>query len=326
MKQVKKTHQNENFYFTIIYYIKNYQKLPKPTDLGITKQARNYYVRQLKINGFIRKKGYGTWEILKEMKDIKEVKKIKKDTPCKSKGCEKVFTSKKNIRGHGFIITWIIPKIRNWRNRERFLDKKDIKYKPIPQGQRLIIRNHKVWLCKKSIVIYTPKGLSYYSESAKYSKKYALYDHEQILIYLENLFKISFKINNMYGFRTSRHHYARIKDELAKRYREEGKVLKISDEKGVWWIGDKSFTDEGEAIRKDTAIADMDDVVNPFMNDLKHHYEDTGETITISKMLKLNQAIVRNQVIFDKNMMSHIEAVKNLNKAVNELRKEIGKR
>lgn len=68
-KEVKKTSKNSDFYFTIINKMKEGNSPAKISqDLNISKQKLNYYIRNLKNEGVIEKKGYGTWEVKKEVK------------------------------------------------------------------------------------------------------------------------------------------------------------------------------------------------------------------------------------------------------------------
>ncbi len=103
VKQVKNLPYAENFYFSVIDYVKLQGKLPM---LPVSKQARNYYIRQLKIEGILIKLGYGTWGIdedkASQFKQVKQVKKMPKASQiCLMKN--KIIS--KNIRGHGFIVS-----------------------------------------------------------------------------------------------------------------------------------------------------------------------------------------------------------------------------
>jgi len=68
-KEVKKEVKKTNFYLTIFNLIKQ-GKRPSEIQsiLKITKQNIQYYINYLKNNGFIKKIGYGTWEVKKEVK------------------------------------------------------------------------------------------------------------------------------------------------------------------------------------------------------------------------------------------------------------------
>jgi hypothetical protein len=89
---------------------------------------------------------------------------------------------------------------------------------------------------------------------------------------VENL-GFNLKLNGRYDLNLCRQHYADIDNELAKDYNERKEKLLIRDEKGeAWALVDKSLKlDEFEAIHSKTAVPDMDNVITPFMNKLRHN-------------------------------------------------------
>lgn len=67
-QEVKKEVKSTNFYLSSIYKkIKAIGRLPT---LNLTKQSLQYYINILKKQGIIAKKGYGIWEVKKEVKDF----------------------------------------------------------------------------------------------------------------------------------------------------------------------------------------------------------------------------------------------------------------
>lgn len=101
-KEVKK-----NFLLNTIIDGLNFGKYPQKIaeELSISKQKINYYIRNLKKQGVIEKKGYGVWEVKKSTKDD-------------------IHLGKKETRGHAFI--WKV-KIKNL-NLKDILDLKKIDY------------------------------------------------------------------------------------------------------------------------------------------------------------------------------------------------------
>jgi len=74
IKRKSKSIRNLNFYFSILKEIKERNRLPK----DIYKQKRNFYVSWLKQKGFIKKVGYGSWQITKPgLKFLEEVKELR---------------------------------------------------------------------------------------------------------------------------------------------------------------------------------------------------------------------------------------------------------
>lgn len=306
VKQVQVKPIKMKLYFSIISYVREHKKLP--VDLG-NRQQLNYYVQRLKRNGILVKKGYGVWDVLKEPKEVQLTPKVDK-----------------NIRGHGFHFKLKIPRISNWGKRVDYLIKNQIKYKELKNFQRIEVKNHKVWLCNDSIIIYSPKDKSYFGDSADESQKYAIYNLEQLIISLEHLMNCSFRINKKYQVRISKQHYGKVKDELAKQCNKEGVKIRCSLNGEGWLEIDNSLNlNELETLHPKESVIDMDKVVIPFFNDLKDHYQKTGESIIISDLIKLTAMMVEDRKFYAENMNSHVKAVQELAKGVNELRAKVGK-
>jgi len=323
-QQVKKSTEKKDFYLTIISSIKSNGKLPDIKLLNTSKQNLNYYVKQLKIDGIIQKKGYGVWEIDKDKAEqflFLRKQQVKKLTAIGQK--LKTFTSiKRKIRGHGFVFKIKLPKINRWYKREHYLQIKKIKYDRVGSnwiGQGINFNKHRVWLTNKSIIVFTPKNKSYFASSSKKAKKHALYDMIEFTKKLERFMGCSFTINKKYKIRFSRQHYADINNELAKQYDREGKKLRVADFDGEWLIVDYSMGKiELETLHPKTADKDIDKVITPFLNDLKGFYKKTGETIIPSKILEMIAHITANQVVFDRNMKSHTKAIRKLGDGVDK--------
>jgi len=66
---MKKRTKKINFYLSIIEGIRQNKSPSKiAKELGISIQSLNYYIKDLKKEGYITKRGYGVWGILKELK------------------------------------------------------------------------------------------------------------------------------------------------------------------------------------------------------------------------------------------------------------------
>ena len=185
VKMASKNKTSKNFYFTILDLIQSGFSLSQIAKrLGISKQTLNYRIKPLKIHDIIIKKGYGVWAInhtkldtLKHiLKDVKQVKKtpmvgINHLPPQSNKKPNTFGNIKTDIRGHGFVFTLKIPTIPSWHNRLKYLIAKNIPHKIFNNYERIDLeyksKIYKVWLCNKSIVVYFPKGISYFSQSAK---------------------------------------------------------------------------------------------------------------------------------------------------------------
>jgi|26BtaG_2_1085354.scaffolds.fasta_scaffold01215_13 hypothetical protein len=300
----------KNFYYTVIYHIS--QGL-NPTQIAhkynCKPQNIYYYTTQLKQSGKIEKVGKGVW--------------ILKTSPCKVG--KQHLRNNKNIRGHGFQWKLKIPFLKNWDRRSEFLTKNNIKFKLIGINKTtpsITIKKHKIWLAKDSIIIYSPKTKSYFSDSAKSSKNLAIFKFLDIVRSIESRFNISLKINKNYQFSVCRQHYSLIKNELAKLYNHPRRKLEIFYQDGrLWFLIDNSFNlEEAETVDPIKADKDMDKAIKPFFNSLREAPFTAHDIHDIKKYNKeLSQCHLDTQVVL-KQMDSNISFVtKNLNSVVKNL-------
>lgn len=277
MKSKKKV-QKSFFYFTILGRLNKSTNLKSiQNDLGISKQSLNYYLRQLRKDGLIRRKSYGYWEVSKGIEHTKK-------------------SSKNNIRGHAFI--WTIKFKGNYGNNwEDRLNKFNIKYKLI-RGciPRIIINNRKIWLGKNTITIYEPH--SFYGENALESRKYAVNSLLEILGLLELKIDIYLK---PYVFKPAREHYGIIKNDLAIQCNRKGEKIHIRDDlEGEWlWIDDSFSMGELETGGKKAMIRNLQ--VQKWWND--HKKNDFN--VTPSFLLKSISGMVEVQQMHSKNIVKH---------------------
>mgnify|MGYP007071575736 CR=1 FL=1 len=269
--------------------------------LNKSKYAISYYLSSLIKGGYIRKLGYGTYEIIKDYEPLidnekapNKLKSIHVDNPQPS-GDEEVGIHVKpsekpshksgddliKIRSHAFGFYLDIPKIFNWCNRNKFLDKKKIPYvvDNLGQGQKLKIDSYHIFLYNKGIrFLLQNEDKSFLTKSGTLGNELASKDLIFTIKKLESKLGLSFSINKKYKFRVTKQHQALIKNELARWYNKEGKKLSVYDETGRWLIIDDSFNlDELECVHGRTAHLDADNVVAPFFNNLKKEAEITGE-------------------------------------------------
>ena len=266
-------------------------------DLNVSRQKLNYYIRQLKDSGELKKIGYGVWE-------IKDVKKSTKDP------------IKKEVRGHAWIWKIKLPKIKNWDNRIYILDKLKIHYKlvGIKKTPRIIIKDRKVWLGNKNIVIYDIN--SFIGVTSLESRKLAVWGLKSILEALESKLKVSLKINGVYEFKVAREHYALMKNNLAIQCNKDKEKVYVYDKEGLWFCIDNSYNlDEAETLGKNSMINNLG--VQGYFNS----HKETKFKVTPEFVLHMMNGIQQNQLVFDKNMKSHLKILDKLGKAIDRLNK-----
>ena len=97
------------------------------------------------------------------------------------------------------------------------------------------------------------------------------------------------------------------------------RVYTTEDHK-LWFTIDNSLNlHEAETQHPKTAKHDMQEVVRPFFNDMRDHYLATGEALTMTGLLKINEGILKGQKAFADNIDTHISAIQNLGKGVTEM-------
>jgi DNA-binding transcriptional ArsR family regulator len=283
----------------------------------------SYHLSSLIKQGFIKKMGYGTYEILKEYS--KQVKKrttrIHTNNPTTSKNNFNLFKPD-SVRAHAFQFTLSInPNLRNWDKRAELLQQAGIKFKPLKLyggAQSLQFKGRKVWLTRKSIIIFEKS--SYMAENSTEARKYAVYDFLAFVGALERYLRADFGATRQdrLKFKVSRQHYALIKNALAKQYDSEGKKLEVSNEKGQWFIIDNSFNlHEAETIHPETA--DKDNLkVQAFFNGIKKFEGFTPEFVVNSL-----GGVMQTQELFAKNIESHVSAIQELAVGVKKLTQKI---
>lgn len=331
--KVQNSRSKKNLKLSIYFYLKQGKNIKDICSiLNLKYSAISYHLRLLRESGSIRKIGYGVWEALEYQE--KEVQKIKVGN---LKTSTNLKFPKKDNRGHAFRFKIKIPKLYNWANREKYLIKKNIKYKVINKGytHRILFRDCKVWLNSSSIVVYFPPGLSFFGKSAKDSEERAVFEMIEIMRGLDNLFNTSFKINKKYHIRVFGKHHGHVKNALAKMYNDEGRRIAIFNEDGQWLIIDDSFDmDELETVGcsgKNDSTKDMDEVVKPFFNKLKENPFTSDNIVDMQKKIGFMMSDYMKTIkVFDERMewmaennKSHQTVLEGIQSAITELRREI---
>ena len=273
-------------------------------ELDVSKQKLNYYVAKLKKQGCIEKVSYGTWRYIKEVKEVKTL----------TIGQYKDNTNKE-IRGHAFIWKIEFAKAFNWADIVRHYKGKKLTFQKMFNGKvhRTLFMNRKIWLTSKGIIIYEP--IDFLGHSSFEVKGMAIYDMDLLIKSLLRVLNIKFK---PYRFTTSREHYGMIKNELARQYNAKKEKMLIRSEEGTTWL----WIDDSKGLGElETNKPKVSRQVQNFWNDHKKHNFEFTPTFTLNLM----NGIQQNQLIFDKNMSSHLEVIKELGKGVKELRREVAK-
>ncbi len=303
-KEVKDLTSKVDFYLTVLSLLKENNNLIQiSSKLNISKQKLNYYIKNLKSLGFIEKKGYGVWNVLRSKRDDLE---------------HTIKWKEKKIRGHAFI--WQVKtKQFNWID---LLNKNKINYSLVRgYTPRIFINNQKVWLGKKTIIIYDNR--SFYGQNALESRKYAVFGLKSCLEALEKQFNIHL---GKYLFKPTREHYGMIKNELARQYNDKNEKLIIKDDlDGDWlWIDDSEgmlgeLETGGKGITKDRVALNLN--VQNWYNDMKK----TNFEVTPTFLMEAINKVTQNQVMFAKNIETHMEVLNEMNKTLKKIQESLEK-
>ena len=299
-KELQKTTRRKNLKLILFELIK---KGFRPSQicklLDVKETALQYHLSSLKQSGFIKKVGYGTWEILKEFnqKELQKTTRVARN----NWGSKFEVLKQDQVRAHAFQFKLLIPeKLRNWNKREEILIKKGINFERLDHlfggGQGIDFKGRKVHLTNSSIIIYEKE--SYIADLSKNAKSKAIYHFFRVVRALESYLKADFSIQGQYKFRVTRQHYSLIKNALARQYDKEEKKLEVYAANGLWFIIDNSFNlNEAETVNPRESDIDNEKVQN-FFNSLKNRPMTTNEIhsnfIELREMMKTSS---ENQII-----------------------------
>ena len=227
------------------------------------------------------------------------------EVPIQPKGHKR---GQKEIRGHAFIWRVEFYNPFNW-NIIMNKYKKKLEFKKIAKGKvyRTIFNNRKIWLTKRGIIIYEP--LSFFGESSLQVKGTAVFKMDKLIKGLLNEIGLKFR---EYRFTTSREHYGIVKNELANQYNERKEKMYIKGEDGSAWLWIDNSHSLGE-------LETNEPVVNRQVQNFWNDHRKTNFEVTPSFLLNTMNGIQQNQLIFDKNMRSHIAILNKLGEAVEKL-------
>lgn len=291
----KNTLTKSNFHLAIINELKidtNLGRIGKR--LGLRKENLNYYLRQLKKQGFITHKGRGWYELNKKSKNLTKYGN---------------FLSKDISRGHAYV--WkvnLTKKPKNWDKRIEILKKNDVNYKLVgamKNTPRIKALGRKVWLCNNHLRIFDKGKSSYYGDTAKEVRNTSFRELLLIVGVLER--KLGLLLRPL-SFSYQKEHYALIKNDLAIDQNRKGIIWRIKDESGEWLLIDDSLEQGGELETVGKKAYKTNIPMQTWWNDNKKH----NFKVTPSFLLENINQVVENQKMFNQNFESHVKSIKQL--------------
>lgn len=190
---------------------------------------------------------------------------------------------------------------------------KNAKYSKI-DNRLLNFDGNTVKLYRDSLEVYINR--SFFGESVE--KVTALgFDYANVFFHrLEDYLKVILIKPRALNVSLVKAEYSEVNNELAKDVIVKGEKLKVysRDDGKLWFLIDNSFNlFEAETVHPETSKRDMGLIVQPFFNDLRDHYEKTGEVLVLSSFLKAFS-------YYAENIHSHIGAIKDLTSVVRDIK------
>jgi hypothetical protein len=279
-------------YLTIIDSIKQSGKLPK---LSLSKQALGKYLLRLKCEGIIKRIGYATWEVLKEV-NFKSIppKVTKHHLPPRSLKSD-------FIRAHNIMFKLKVDSPLSWEAR---LNARGVSFSRLRQGHlKVSFEGFKVWLCKEAVIIYYPSGMDFISPSVPSSLRYAVKGFFALIPRLEAFLGLPLRYNGGLVWSMSRKHLGLVKNALAQEYAAEHKKLKVFDDKGLWLLADDSYS---LGVRTQTNETEAR-VVQAFFNYVK---KNPDFYVQFTAMLAGQLVINQQQAGINKQFSDNLQLVK----------------
>lgn len=274
-------------------------------ELGIKPSALSNHLRRLEERGNIKRIGKVKIEVITTSHLHPRVTKnqVHKDF---------------NKRGHAHNFKIQFNKKINLKEKPKIINDKKMKLlEELSFGSlKLVKKGFTIWINKNNLTVYSNN--SYYSKNALHSKFYVLRDVDNLVQELIN----HYDLPSNYGIEIFREHYGLIFNKFAKWLISKHQKMYIEDKKGktILWVDNSRKDDIGlKEFESEDPIR-----INSADNLFESH-EKTGWKVTPEWTLEAINGIVKNQLIFDNNMKSHLEVLDKLGTAVDELRKEIRK-
>jgi len=300
--------RKNNFYLSILNLLKvstNLSKIQK--ELSISKQQLNYYLRQLKQDGYIVKKDKGWYEVTDKSKNMTKYDKL---------------LDKDIVRGHAYVWSIKLPQeIKGWNKRIQILKKKEINFNlvgALKTTPRIKVLGRKVWLCNNHLRIFDKPKESYYGKDAVESKNTSMNEIKLIVGALERKLGVSL---NPVGISFQKEHYALIKNDLAIEENRKGNIIRISDDKGEWLLIDDSLEEGGELETTGKKALQTNVPMQKWWNDnKKQEFKVTPSFVleSLGGLLQTQQMNAHNIVKHQKVLDEMLKTLKMIQKSLDE--------
>jgi len=202
------------------------------------------------------------------------------------------------------------------------------RYKKTRQKKQVMhIEGNTLRLFEKKIELYAARHLSFYGDTAKEATSVSINYWNRIFTRIESTLNIIIIKGMATKIREVKAHYAEIDNELAEDCLRKSKKIHVKGEDGrEWLLVDNSWQlRELETIHSETALDDMQEVVQPFFNDLRGYYAQTGQSLIMTDIVKAVGEMGAVIKVYDANIKAHLDVMERINRGLEDFSTEIRK-
>jgi DNA-binding CsgD family transcriptional regulator len=203
---------------------------------------------------------------------------------------------------------------------------KSIKYQEILNKSNMIqIDGNTIRLYKDILEIYSNK--SFFGANEQEATYKSLIYWKSFIVGLENEFGVILQKPRTQNIKIVKQHYAETNSQLAKESQKSGKEIKVysKDDGKLAVIMDNSFNlNERECIHPSHNKIHSEAITKQVSDFIENNPPTNSELANFIKESAIQiRDITNNQLIFDKNMSSHLKVLNKIGDAINKLNKRL---
>lgn len=237
--------------------------------------------------------------------------------------CQSLLKDEKLFELHNFSLVVPLVKTPNWwKYRSRKLIKlKGWHFQEVKWGrkqsnpyQQIINENYVIQTYPESIIVIFRKR--YHSNDPYDVVIQALNDFFDMWAWFEERMRFKFTIEGLPHIKLRNNDFLRVRDSLAEHCKKQGKgfLVEIKDKGEVW-------VDYSEPFGKEANYPEAQEILELDIKD-----KLLNKPMLNSELQLMVQKVTQNQLIFDKNMSSHLKVLNEISRAIKELRQTIKQR
>jgi len=179
----------------------------------------------------------------------------------------------------------------------------------LTKSSTILLDSNTIRLYGNSIEIYS--GKDFFSEDVGKATSKSFEYWNRFFVRLESELDILIVKDRYKNINLVKHHYAYTDNPLAKEMNETDVRIRLysTTDNKLWFEIDNSWNlNEAETVHKDTAKQDMQNIIQPFFNDLRDNFPD--EVPTISKILDSINKLTEQSLETAKGLNAVVKLIK----------------